>query len=1373
MQRNVIVAMATGSGKTNIACLRIEAELQRSSGKRVWFTAPNTVLAEQQHYFLASQLPEYQTRTLLGHDNVDRWESLAVWNAALADMDIVVSTPQVLLDALRNGFVHLKDISLLVVDEAHHCQRKNPSALIMLEHYHPLKRRDASTVPHILGLTASIRISDKTASIDTLESNMDAICRTPTLLSEEYASYVHVPKILEVVYTKTGQPRSDLLVTLCKTVDSIALVDDPYYEMLKRANDPVSVRKLEKIERDQKTPALRELRALYNNAEELHLSVGSWGSDQFIRSCVTNWHQSAHRNNRFEESSIDQKMIFIDSCLSPVREAMQTETFISQSQISAKALELIGLLANEYQKGIAVIIFVERRSTAFALSRLLASVPALSSYRVFSFVGLATSRAGSLIDVADSREQKKLFADFRKGSQDICIATSVAEEGVDIQAVSLVIRYDDPKQLVSFLQSRGRARRHKSKYVHFRHARDSKVKYQEWADLEKEMEEEYKRERELYEHAQGANSLDSQCEEVYNVESTNAKLSYGNSVQHLQHYCNVVSGGFDPVYILTGTVGVSVSATVILPSQVPAQFQEASTKFTWYGEKAAKRDAAFQAYKALHTAGLVTDHLVPFQPERQNKDQAKHGTRICTIPGETKVWQLHSQGYFGYCVEVASADERYTNLMMALPVSLKTALSFQCSVGPHRTLNVKVIPSGQILVPDLQKAKSTTRRLFELSFHVGSASESVEDASRVPLLLFPETDVNEPINFEQTNLLQWLEGRCETLGSQPLFLWKAKSKKPYMWNPQPGLDKQMQPSHEIVINKLKRLQIYTAVRSGGVADTPVTAQTTVKVSECYVRPAATRYGPTVILIPTILHMMAAGLRAQRAQETVFRSIGLDDAEYLTQALISKSACGLYNYERLEFLGDAQLKFRASLQMFLCHSSATEGVLDKKVGEIISNLRFERSVQELGIEPYITTETPSQKHWKLPQIVGDRDDLPERKVTSKTLADVVESTVAAAYLDGAKFHEADVRCTRTLKMFIPEVDWLNPSQTVSAILSNIDLQGYGGRRVEKVRQMTGYTFSSSTLLREAFTHSAAKPGRQSLDRLEFLGDAIIDWIIKARLFHDYTLNADRMTLIRHAVASHVLFAYCALNLECVGHRNCIQISERNSVGIKQLEEISFVTDLIDFHDLQLRIPIGTARANLNEVELQIKSCLNSANFPWTLLRRVNAPKVCSDIIESIIAAVYIDSDGSLEECEKILDRFGIFRILDEMASNEDFEVRTPATRLRELCAERQMTIDICSATNREANSHLWKVIVRRGGDDGEVIEYLGRQATCKDEARSIAAEVALEALTSSTNQLFVGPDQKAFSLTQDSVMTGANDLEDDQDSNTENGFNAYE
>jgi endoribonuclease Dicer len=73
----------------------------------------------------------------------------------------MVSTPQVILDALRHGYINLgRDISLIIFDEAHHAVDKHPYNRIMKEFYfelpvHHSPQSDTVVRPMILGLTAS------------------------------------------------------------------------------------------------------------------------------------------------------------------------------------------------------------------------------------------------------------------------------------------------------------------------------------------------------------------------------------------------------------------------------------------------------------------------------------------------------------------------------------------------------------------------------------------------------------------------------------------------------------------------------------------------------------------------------------------------------------------------------------------------------------------------------------------------------------------------------------------------------------------------------------------------------------------------------------------------------------------------------------------------------------------------------------------------------------------------------------------------------------------------------------------------------------------------------------------------------------------
>lgn len=140
--------------------------------QRIWFLAPTVALCEQQHQYIQSRLSHTSPLLLVGSSNVEYWSKQSIWDAALHNHRIVISTPAVLLDSLRHGFVHLSSLALLVFDEgknslcfrssqltpvqAHHCNKRHPANLIMQDFYHVHKRDNGvSCVPHILGLSAS------------------------------------------------------------------------------------------------------------------------------------------------------------------------------------------------------------------------------------------------------------------------------------------------------------------------------------------------------------------------------------------------------------------------------------------------------------------------------------------------------------------------------------------------------------------------------------------------------------------------------------------------------------------------------------------------------------------------------------------------------------------------------------------------------------------------------------------------------------------------------------------------------------------------------------------------------------------------------------------------------------------------------------------------------------------------------------------------------------------------------------------------------------------------------------------------------------------------------------------------------------------
>lgn len=62
-------------------------------------------------------MPAVQMKLLTGEDNVDSWSEQKVWDAALLNTRLVVSTYQVLLHALIHSFVKLGSLGLIIFDE--------------------------------------------------------------------------------------------------------------------------------------------------------------------------------------------------------------------------------------------------------------------------------------------------------------------------------------------------------------------------------------------------------------------------------------------------------------------------------------------------------------------------------------------------------------------------------------------------------------------------------------------------------------------------------------------------------------------------------------------------------------------------------------------------------------------------------------------------------------------------------------------------------------------------------------------------------------------------------------------------------------------------------------------------------------------------------------------------------------------------------------------------------------------------------------------------------------------------------------------------------------------------------------------------------
>ena len=106
------------------------------------------------------------------------------------------------------------------------------------------------------------------------------------------------------------------------------------------------------------------------------------------------------------------------------------------------------------------------------------------------------------------------------GGTNLIIATDVLEEGIDVTACHLVICFDKPPNLKSFIQRRGRARQGQSTFAIMLADDDVSASLNSWQALEEEMIRVYQDDARLLQEVSNLESIQEEVEDEFRVEST-------------------------------------------------------------------------------------------------------------------------------------------------------------------------------------------------------------------------------------------------------------------------------------------------------------------------------------------------------------------------------------------------------------------------------------------------------------------------------------------------------------------------------------------------------------------------------------------------------------------------------------------------------------------------------------------------------------------------------------------------------------------------------------------------------------------------------------------------------------------------------------
>lgn len=484
---NSIICAPTGCGKTVVALAICEQHLLvRGEGAKVVFMATKVEVYEQQYRLFQQHFqhkdPEVRITGLCGNQ-----ENQLSMQVVLKDYDIMVLTPQILVNALARGEVPgLASFSLLILDECHNTTGKHPYNVLMTSYLDAKLRPSAGgrPLPQIVGLTASVGIG----SFRDQEGAENNICQLCACLDahaistvhthiEELRSYVYTPeKDFFLVQRRLNDPFiriiHDIMIKieqLAKSVydiDSLSNIVNRDYGSQKYEQWIVEVQtRCRVLEMKDEEEERRVCRALYNYTEHLRRY-----NDALIINEDARTKDALDYLSAFIERTKDASNDRTERQLTDYFDCQLVHLQVLSSggqQENTKLEELRFILQEQYRQNdqTRTVLFVRTRALADAMKRWIEETDSLKFLNPLVLIGRGnrsqltgsghmthTSKKGVLERFKSSTNQSKIL-----------IATSVADEGVDIPQCNLVLMYEYVGNVVKMVQVRGRGRAQGSK----------------------------------------------------------------------------------------------------------------------------------------------------------------------------------------------------------------------------------------------------------------------------------------------------------------------------------------------------------------------------------------------------------------------------------------------------------------------------------------------------------------------------------------------------------------------------------------------------------------------------------------------------------------------------------------------------------------------------------------------------------------------------------------------------------------------------------------------------------------------------------------------------------------------------------------------
>ncbi|BBH07245.1 dicer-like 2, partial [Prunus dulcis] len=354
-------------------------------------------------------------------------------------------------------------------------------------------------------------------------------------------------------------------------------------------------------------------------------------------------------------------------------------------------------------------------------------------------------------------------------------------------------------------------------------------------------------------------------------------------------------------------------------------------------------------------------------------------------------------------------------------------------------------------------------------------------------------------------------------------------------------------------------------------------------------------------VPSIMHRLESLLLAVNLKRMVLdrctENVTIPTIKVL-EAITTKHCQENLHLESLEALGDSFLKYAASQQLFKTYQNDDEGDLTEKKEKIISNAALCKLGCDCKLPGFIRNECFDPKKWIIPGDYSGSSFLNEklpfnekniyirgtRKIKGKRVADVVEALIGAFLSTGGEIAAIYFMNWVGIKVDLFHIPYERHFQVQPEKLIDV-------RHLEFL--LNNYSFRDPSLLLEALTHGSYMlpqiPG--CYERLEFLGDAVLDYVITAHLYHKYPdMSPGLLTDMRSASVNNICYARTAVRAGLHKH--------------------------ILASDSVLHTDIANTVNNFGSLSAE-------STFGWE--SETSFSEVLADIIESLAGAIFVDSE----------------------------------------------------------------------------------------------------------------------------------------------------